>query len=330
MESKVNTNKENGSLDIVKFYASLLVTAAHLPSVFSSEAATVYFFQWYLRFCVPFFFICSGYYFAKTKNKTGSIRRIAWLFGLSYTLYLPVILSGVQGIGGVISKLRWELVIGHEHLWYLSAALEGMVIWYLLEKLPVISGLFRKLCIPVSVLLLLLGGVLDEHYRLMGPGLLRSVGDFLAVFGGPRNVVFMGFPLLILGGGIAWYEERLRRLPTWLLVSMLLVLRLLALGECAWLYHHLGASIINNISIFNCWPAPILFLLCLRFPLKMPDALGKQLRRLSEYIYILHPLIARYLMAFLPMPPLALLAATIAMCIAVCMLLEKQFVRNKK
>lgn len=326
MQTAIPVNKENKTLDVCKALCCIIVTTAHLPSIWTDPLTEMYFNQWFLRFCVPFFFVSSGYFFYKARDKKKSIRRIAWLVALSYVLYLPPILEGTQDFAGVISRLRWNLVFGYEHLWYLSAALEGMIIWYVLEKIPVISKLFHKLGIPACVLLLLLGALLDEHYRLLSSSLLRAAGDFLAVFGGPRNVVFMGFPLLMFGGAMARYGETIRKIPVWLLLVLWVVIRGLGYWETGYLHQGLGFGFTNDLTFFGCWPALILFELSFRFQLPIPDSFAKLLRKLSEYVYVLHPLVAALLMRYLTLEPIPLWLATMAMCCAIYLLLEKQFV----
>lgn len=329
MHQVVTATKENKTLDVFKAICCILVTTAHLPSICSDRVTDMYFNQWFLRFCVPFFFVCSGYFFYKAKDKRKTIKRIAWLFALSYVLYLPPILEGAQNLGDVISKLRWNLVFGYEHLWYLSAALEGMVVWYVLEIIPGIRVLFRKLGIAASVLLLLVGALLDEHYRLLGSGMLRAVGDFLSVFGGPRNVVFMGFPLLMFGGAMARYEEKIRKIPTWLLLVLWVGIRTLAFLETKYLYEGLGLGFTNDLTFFGCWPALILFALSFRIPMPIPGTFAKLLRKLSEYVYVLHPLVAALIMRYLTLEPIPLWIATMALCCAIYLLLEKQFAIKK-
>lgn len=317
--------RENTTLDVFKALACVIVTTVHLPAIFSGEAERVYFNEWFLRFCVPFFFVCSGYFFQKARDKTRSLKRMAWLLALCYVLYLPAVLEGAYDASGVISKLRWNLVFGYEHLWYLNAALEGMLVWYLLEKIPAVAKVFHKAAVPVCVALLLAGALLDEHYRLCSSELLRAAGDFLAVFGGPRNVVFMGFPLLVLGGAMARYEEKVRAVPTWALLALWMGFRVLARWECGYLYENLGTTISSDLTFFGCWPALVLFALSYKFRLPIPEAFAKRLRRMAEYVYILHPLMAALISKYLPLDPVPLWLGTVAMCGAVYLLLEKQF-----
>lgn len=329
MERVVSQGSENKTLDLFKALACIWVTQTHLPTVFADPLGEMYYCQWFFRFCVPFFFVCSGYFFYRAKDKTRTLKRIAWLFVLSNVLYLPAMLAGAETLSDVISALRWNLVFGYEHLWYLSATLEGLLVWYVLEKIPVISGLFHKFGIPVSLLLLLAGSLLDEYYRLFDGGVIYSAGEFLSAFGGPRNVVFIGFPLLVLGGAMARYETVFRKTPTWLLPVMWLLFRALAFFECTWLFDRLGSEISLDLSFFGWVPALILLELSFRFRVPIPTGFAKLLRRMAEYVYILHPLVAMLITAYLPLPPMVLWIATIVLCSTLYLLLEKNFVLKR-
>lgn len=322
-------HKENKTLDMFRLLACIMITAAHLPSVFASELTDFYYRQWCFRFCVPFFFICSGYFFERARDKGRSLKRIGWLFALSYVLYLPAILGRAEAPSDVLSVLRWNLVFGYEHLWYLSAVLEGMFVWYLLEKIPVVSKLFHRFGIPASFLLLLLGALLDEHYHLINSPLLQTLGDFLLAFGGPRNVVFMGFPLMMLGGAVSRYETKLQKIPALVLIAAWVVFRALGYWECTYLFENLGEAVTNDITFFGCLPALALFLLSFRFQLPIPEGFAKLLRRMTEYIYILHPLMADLVYKYLELEQPWLLISTVAMSAVLYVLLEKQFVYKK-
>ena len=76
MNQTVVQGKENRTLDLFKAIACVLVTEAHLPSVFSDPMKEMYFFQWFIRFCVPLFFVSSGYFFYRSKNKEKALKRI--------------------------------------------------------------------------------------------------------------------------------------------------------------------------------------------------------------------------------------------------------------
>lgn len=329
MQNLVSRGQENKALDVLKALACILVTQTHLPSVFSTPLGEMYYCQWFFRFCVPFFFVSSGYFFHRAKDKRKTLKRILWLFALSNVLYLPMILAGAGDLSGMVSNLRWNLVFGYEHLWYLSATVEGLILWYVLEKIPVISGIFRKIGIPVCVVLLLTGALLDEYYHLFDSGLIPAAGEFLSVFGGPRNVVFIGFPMLIMGSAMARYEDTFRKIPTWLLLVLWVLLRGLGFWECTWLYQKLGEGISNDLTFFGWLPALILFELSFRIRVPISDGFAKLLRRMAEYVYILHPMVAMLISEHLALSPMTLWIATIVMCSGLYLLLEKNISLKK-
>jgi len=331
MLTPMTAGKENRTLDVFKFAACIMIVMSHLPSVFSSSVWDFYFRQWSFRFCVPFFFISTGYFFYRSRNKGNTLKRIFWLYVLAYVLYLPSMLHLFMGWQDAVSRLRWYLLVGYEHLWYLNALLQGLLIWYLLEKIPVVSKLFHRFGVPASVALLVLGILLDEYYRILPIEMLYRAGEFLQAFGGPRNVVFMGFPLMMLGGAAARWEETFRKIPTAVLVLSWVVLRALGYWECTWLLQTLGDGITNDLTIFGCLPALALFLLSFRFQIPIPEAFAKLLRKMAEYIYVLHPLIAALISAHIYLYPEqpALLICTVSLCCALYILLEKQFVFKK-
>lgn len=325
MEKQISKQKENCTLDVLKFAASVLVTAAHLPGVFSFSIVEDYFVGWFLRFCVPMFFASSGYFFQKSTRKALTIKRMIWLYAFSYMLYLPQILDGAGNMAEILSRLRWNLVIGYEHLWYLSAALVGLLIWYFLEQVPVLSRLLWYLAVPASILLLITGALLDEHYRWMGIEILERIGEILSSFGGSRNVVFMGLPLMLLGGSLARYETKVRRIPVTVLLVLWIVLRALAFWEYGLLVSRLGPGLSTDMTFFGVWPGLILLELSFRFQLPIPEKIAKLLRKLSEYVYILHPLVMSQICRCVEISPRLLLPATVGMCTVMYLLLEKQF-----
>ena len=311
MVTQITKGRENCTLDVLKFAASVMVAASHISGLFSSVVVEDYFNGWYFRFCVPLFFASSGYYFQKSTRKEQAVRRMAWLFAFSYLLYMPQILDGAGNLAEVISRLCWNLVVGYEHLWYLSAAFAGLLIWYVLERVPVLFRLRQRLAVPVSIVLLIAGALLDEHYRWMGIGLLEKAGEILSAFGGPRNVVFMGLPLMWLGGSLARYEKQIRRIPAAVLLALWIILRGLAFREYGLLTAKLGPGLLLELSF--------------RFRLPVPERTAKLLRKLSEYVYVLHPLVMVQICRCVEISPGLLLPATIGMCALVYVLLEKQF-----
>lgn len=320
MQDGVARGRENKALDVFKFLACVLVVGSHMPQLFVWGTLDLYYRQWLFRFCVPFFFLSSGYFFQKTEKKEKILRRIALLFAAGYVLYLPYILK-TNPDSGLLSRLAWNAVFGYEHLWYISATLEGMLVWYIAERLPLVSTLFRKLGLPAAVLLLFIGALTDEYYPLLDIGPVTALSKFLLNFGGPRNVVFFGFPMLMIGGALARQEDKLSRIPTWALTAGLLICWGVSFVECSVLLAKLGTEITNDITLFNFWPAIFLFLLSFRINVNISEAFAKTLRKMAEHVYILHWLAADMIGRYLYLMGIPRWILTMLLCSAVSLLL---------
>ena len=84
-----------------------------------------------------------------------------------------------------------------------------------------------------------------------------------------------------------------------------------------------------DLSFFGWVPALILLELSFRFRVPIPTGFAKLLRRMAEYVYILHPLVAMLIAAYLPLSPMVLWIATIVLCSTLYLLLEKNFVLKR-
>ena len=82
MQQAPAPKKENKLLDILKYVCAVLVLASHCLPLAANDEINFFYGQWFFRFCVPFFLISSGYFFASFdgKGKWAYIRRIALLY----------------------------------------------------------------------------------------------------------------------------------------------------------------------------------------------------------------------------------------------------------
>ena len=55
----------NNTLDILKVIATILIIGSHCLPLFVNKTYNYYYGQYLFRFCVPLFFLSSGYYFTK-------------------------------------------------------------------------------------------------------------------------------------------------------------------------------------------------------------------------------------------------------------------------
>lgn len=111
------------SLDVLKCVCSILIVGSHSLPLFSNEFVNILYSEWFFRFCVPLFFISSGYFFSKMNNneKNRYLKRILSLYLISTLLYLPFILRIYLLQGADTFELIKYFLFGYGHLWYLSA-----------------------------------------------------------------------------------------------------------------------------------------------------------------------------------------------------------------
>ena len=74
-------NKTN-ILDLIKVVACVLIVGSHCLPLFRNDGLNYYYGQWFFRFCVPLFFVSTGYFFAKMEvaRKKAYIKRIVLLY----------------------------------------------------------------------------------------------------------------------------------------------------------------------------------------------------------------------------------------------------------
>lgn len=184
-------------IDTLKFLFSLVVVWIH-TGVGNLGGLT----PW----AVPFFFLVSGFFLfgklfdepdrAARSAKTGAWwRKILRLYLLWSLIFLPFAIIGFANdhlapVKAVVVYLRNLLLVGENYLswplWYLLGLLwAGAIIW-LADKLRLP---FWVLCL-LAVLLVLLPRILN----------LENNDLYVKLFKTTRNGLFLGFPVMVLGG----------------------------------------------------------------------------------------------------------------------------------
>lgn len=120
----------NNSIDIVKTICCILIIGSHCLPVFTSDMPNYYYGQWLFRFCVPFFFLASGYFYAKmdTNRKKSYIKRIVLIYVISTAIYFPLFCKES------IFSVGRNLLFGYHHLWYMSSLALGLILILVADK----------------------------------------------------------------------------------------------------------------------------------------------------------------------------------------------------
>lgn len=316
---------ENQILDVLKFIASILIAGSHMLPLFSKEIYNLYYGQWLFRFCVPLFFVSSGYFFSKMDRDGGRkyIIRIALLYGFALILYAPKILGANMQYRGLqfIYEVVMSIYVGYSHLWYLSALLIGSVILYFIFRHPGLNSLLKRFDLVIIPILCICGAVFDEYWQILPSGIIYTLLDKVNMVGGARHALFFALPMLLIGRRLAETEES--KIPVPMLLIMLLFSWVLSFLECRFMFSAIGMHITNDITFSNYLPAVFLFMLSFRIPLRLPGKMARQMRVMSEYIYILHPLVLERARSDMGLQGMPLLIYTTISCSLICWFLGK-------
>lgn len=342
MSKKTNT----GGLDRFRLAAALLVAAIHTsPLTCVSPEADFLFTRVLARVAVPFFLMVTGQFVLPRVLEPGARSRRRLLrylvrTGLLYLgcilLYLPLgIYAGhYQALdpGKALRLLLWDGTF--YHLWYFPACMLGMtLLWLLSRRLGQ-----RALAIACGILYLLgLSG--DSYYGLTGylPP-LRSLCDLgFQVWSHTRNGLFLAPVFLLMGAQMGnLVDPQLpperpsspvektrpapsvpRPLPGKVTLGAGLALGLLGMTGEAFLLRHLDSLRHDSmylllIPVMYCLYGLLLRAHCPACP---------RLRRVSTWVYILHPavIVAVRICARLP-HLLPLMEQSLLHYLAVCLL----------
>ena len=62
-------NKKANYVDVAKMVCCILIIGSHCLPLFENENLNYYYGQWLMRFCVPFFFLSTGFFFKRMDEK---------------------------------------------------------------------------------------------------------------------------------------------------------------------------------------------------------------------------------------------------------------------
>ncbi len=290
------------AIDPFRMVAAFLIVAIHTAPLSSfSKTADFLFSYCFARIAVPFFLMVTGYFvLAPLIAKTGSptnpqknsssykvfwkgMKKTALLYLAATILYLPVnIYSGkLPSLKDLFKTLIFDGTF--YHLWYLPAALLGMLLLFLLSQK----------CSSLTMLILcgalyFLGVWGDSWYGLasqLPP--IRSFYDILfGISSYTRNGIFYAPLFLLMGALIS--RSQVRKRFDFVMISMIgtFCSLLLMLGEGFLTYTMEWQR--HNSMYFSL--VPCMFFL-FRLLLCLPGKSSKPVRDATLLIYLLHPLV---------------------------------------
>lgn len=270
----------NSALDLAKGIACICVVFMHCE--FPGKLGILV--QCVSRFCVPLFFMVSGYFCFSEKGKSDyshklrHIGRITLIAVLFYAIVTPIYAGLPQGL--TVKKLLQWLLLNQpfyiaSQLWFLFALLYDYLAFSLVDRYRLHKAAF--LAIPVLIVVYV---ILAQGMRLCGVSVPNPVY---------RNWLIEGFPLFTLGYYLHREQDRIR-ISDRLLLVVLILTTVLCPVERLLMGRDFGVNIVTFPQTVS------LFLLCLKHPEGGREGLLSTLGRDgSLYVYILHPAIWHFL-----------------------------------
>ena len=282
------------AVDRFRVAAALLVVCIHTAPLAFFSAAADFALKTLARLAVPFFFTATGFFLLgelvrpglRPRTLSPGVRRFLKKTGVLYAactvLYLPVTLyAGNFPVENVLGELVRDAVLDGTfyHLWYLPAALLGVL---------VVCGLLRFLrpgaAAGVCGALYLAGLLGDSWYGLAKqlPALKEGYDALFGVMDYTRNGLFFAPAFLMLGALLAGFPARRR--PRACLAGLgcslaLLFAEAFGLRALGWPRH--------DSMYLALVPCACFLFLCLLVP-RGGDA--PFLREFSMLVYVLHPM----------------------------------------
>lgn len=310
--------KRNYCLDFIKGIACICVVFMHCE--FPGEIGVL--IQCVSRFCVPLFFMVSGYFCYHNRGGTNyldKIKHIAVII-LGATLFYLIVTPIYKSDGFTLSvkdlvKLAMfnvPIYIAGQ-LWFLFALFCDYILFALTEKLKLRKTAY--FAIPIGIALYIFSA---QGLHLLG----HSIPNYYY-----RNFLIEGFPLFTLGFWIHENQERIH-VSNKILCIIVLISTLLCPIERLLLGRDFGINIVTFPQVIA------LFLLGINNP---SFGEGKILNKLgavySMYVYIIHPAVWHlldklYVSLSIQENPPALYARPI-FCVALTVIISVLFVNAK-
>lgn len=248
------------------------------------------------RVAVPFFFICTGFFYTKFMPQVpdaalgyllGFNRKLLSLYAAWVALMLPFWAQraiDAYGLSGkLILMLARTILFDPGVLWYILALCVCSLAAYRSVRTGRLGGLFAAACV-----FYLFGLFGDSYYGFVRD--LPVVGDayraYFAVFAHVRKGLPFGLLFFALGVRFALREERLAPNP-FVMAGLLILSLCLRYVEFATLRAR-GYALDNSVSLFGIPPAIFAFLLALGIRPRIRDETSLKLRSLSSAIYFSH------------------------------------------
>ncbi len=232
------------------------------------------------RFCVPFFFLVSGFFcyypedydYPIMRQKKAHVARIICWSSLFYVLLAFVLKTSYE----ITRRELWAFGIFNQpfiiegHLWFLFALLYDYFVFGFVWKADKINLFYR-----ISVILLVVYACLAQGAHLFGVKIPNMYY---------RNWLIEGLPFFFAGHWIHANQDKIC-VSDRVLIHIILVSSLLCLVERKLVGRDFGVNILTIPQVFA------LFIYAVKHPDRHRGVIQEIGRRYSMWVYILHPFV---------------------------------------
>lgn len=270
--------KYNYCFDFIKGIACIFVVLMHCEV--PGTAGVV--IQSISRFCVPFFFMISGYYSYDTDEKCTlkKTRRIVVItLGASLLYIFFAIFQSFMGLQisfhiGKRSLLVWLLFnqpfIIAGQMWFLFALIYVYILYYFIQKFDLKK--IAYISIPILIIIYI---TLAQGMHIAG----ISVPNYIY-----RNFLIEGFPFFMLGNLLHKKEETLKK-DNKIILCIIALTTIMCIGERTILGRDFGVNIFTFVQVIA------IFIYGINNGERYSGLVQRIGKKYSMYVYILHPFI---------------------------------------
>ncbi len=273
--------ENSGMFDRFRLIASILVISIHTsPLETLNPNADIFITRIIARTAVPFFFMVTGFYTNFEHPKKALLKLIKMYLAVTL-LYLPFsFYSGYFSDFSLGNALKMLFFDGYYyHLWYFPACITGILIVHFLEKIS------AKNAFIVAIILYAVGIFGDSYYGISEKIFPLKIfyNILFNVFSYTRNGLFFAPIFLLLGSKLKKANVKFDSKKVIVACEISFVL----MTAEAFLLK--GFNIPRHDSMYVFLIPTMLFLFALLNSIRIPQK--PILRKISMWIYIIHPLI---------------------------------------
>lgn len=297
-------SKRNYCMDVIRFAAALLVVVCHVEFLIEAPQAYYLFLGRYVpRIAVSFFFAMSGYFYLQALENGKSVFRKQLKSLLKVYLFWTVIYYSASFVLNVIiegkdlGRFLLERVVffftrgSYSHFWFFPALIYSVIMATIFHRISKKNGL--KVLTIVSLVLFLFGNLGSGYYEIgmkipVVSTIISQYRDSYEVF---RGIFCMGLPYFMIGYILnkceGWIERTEQKKVLFIAVFVTLLFFIETIILITVLEWHQYPEV--YLGLYTAALAIMMYLIKCPKPEWKPYA--NTCRRMSGYIYYVHPLI---------------------------------------